>query len=400
MTAAVKASAGWTGWLRPTTAELPDLVRSLHASGSPWIPAGQGEHLQWCRQQQDDGTVVALTNHNRILHHAVDDFTVDVEAGMPLPQLQTALASRNQWLAVDPPPGSPPGSIGGLVARGLSGGLRHRYLGIRDQIVGIGFLRVDGTTAKAGGRVVKNVAGYDLMRLLCGSWGSLALLTRLTLRTYPQPPHRLHLLLAGPVQALLLFRHWLLRSTLTPERVDWWSPSMAQRLGLGLLPCRHEDLLLSVDFCSIAPEAIAAQRQALQEQLPASIHCHTVSSWPTASLADPPDTRQWMVHFGCRPAELPLLMTRPPWRTLCWQAGAGTGLGYGIGELETESMVELRDRLSAHGGFLTILVPPNRERQTQMIEPWQHQPAARVIRAVKQALDPHGLLVPGCLPGA
>ena len=66
------------------------------------------------------------------------------------------------------------GSIGGLVARGLAGGLRQQHLGVRDQIIGIGLLRSDGTSAKAGGRVVKNVAGYDLMRLLCGSWGSLA----------------------------------------------------------------------------------------------------------------------------------------------------------------------------------------------------------------------------------
>lgn len=395
MTAATKGPAGW---LQPARAELPDLVRTLHASRTPWRPAGRGEHLHWCRQGRADGTVVSLAGHNRILHHAVDDFTVDVEAGMALPQLQAALASRNQWLAVDPPPGSLPGTIGGLVARGLSGGFRHRYLGIRDQIIGVGFLRADGASAKAGGRVVKNVAGYDLMRLLCGSWGSLALLTRLTLRTYPQPPHRLHLLLAGPVPELLDFRNWLLRSTLTPERVDWWSASMAQGPGFGELPYNHEDVLLAVGFGSIAPEAIAAQQQALEEQLPASIHCRSVAPWPAAVLADPPASRQWMVHFGCRPAELPLLISRSAARTLHWHAAAGTGLGYGIGELDVDAVVALREQLSAHGGFLTVLVQPN--HVVPMVAPWQRQPAARVINAVKQTLDPRGLLAPGVLPGA
>ena len=395
MAAAQKVPAGW---LNPTRAELPDLVRTLHASRTPWRPAGRGEHLGWCRQGEADGTVVSLASHGRILHHAVDDFTVDVEAGMAMPQLQAALASRDQWLAVDPPPGSLPGTIGGLVARGLSGGFRHRYLGIRDQIIGVGFLRADGTSAKAGGRVVKNVAGYDLMRLLCGSWGSLALLTRLTLRTYPQPPYRLHLLLAGPVQALLAFRNWLLRSTLTPERVDWWSASMARRLGFGTSTNNDEDMLLVVGFGSIAPEAIVAQQLALQEQLPASVHCQPIAPWPSAALADPPGHNQWMVHFGCRPAELPLLITRSTAHTLCWQAAAGTGLGYGIGELDGDAVVALREQLSAHGGFLTVLVQPNRQRPG--IEPWQQQPAARVIRAIKQTLDPHGLLAPGVLPGA
>jgi glycolate oxidase FAD binding subunit len=76
------------------------------------------------------------------------------------------------------------------VARGLAGGLRQRYLGVRDQLIGIELLRADGTRARAGGKVVKNVAGYDLMRLLTGSWGSLALITAVTLRTQPQPPER------------------------------------------------------------------------------------------------------------------------------------------------------------------------------------------------------------------
>ena len=72
-----------------------------------------------------------------------------------------------------------------MIARGISGGLRHRHQGVRDQILGINMIRADGTKAKAGGRVVKNVAGYDLMRLLCGSWGSLALITQVTLRVKP-----------------------------------------------------------------------------------------------------------------------------------------------------------------------------------------------------------------------
>ena len=149
---------------------------------------------------------------------------------------------KDQWLPVDWPRGGEPtttdrsddesqsqaGTIGGLVARGISGGLRQRHLGIRDQIIGIGLLRSDGTAAKAGGRVVKNVAGYDLMRLLCGSWGSLALITEVTLRVQPIRPAHAGLFVSGELANLEGFRAALLLSTLTPERCDWQCPGDGQ----------------------------------------------------------------------------------------------------------------------------------------------------------------------------
>ena len=127
------------------------------------------------------------------------------------------LAKQGQWLPVDLPRAGNSGSIGGLVARGLAGGLRQRHLGVRDQIIGIGLLRADGVEARAGGRVVKNVAGYDLMRLLCGSWGSLALITDVTLRVQPIRPIRRSLIVKGRLSDLERCRAELLRSTLTPN---------------------------------------------------------------------------------------------------------------------------------------------------------------------------------------
>ena len=207
-------------------------MRGLHQDGHPWVPCGLGTRLHWGAPLQpaaDGGAHPRLSTRQlkRILHHAVDDLTVTVEAGLPLAELQAALAEHNQWLPIDWPWGSTPepllpdpcrsaGSIGGLVARGLSGGLRQRHLGVRDQIIGIGLLRSDGISAQAGGRVVKNVAGYDLMRLLCGSWGSLALIHSLTLRTQPIRPARAQLRLAGELQALEGAR----------QLINSWRPSM------------------------------------------------------------------------------------------------------------------------------------------------------------------------------
>ncbi|WP_432785307.1 FAD-binding oxidoreductase [Cyanobium sp. BSA11S] len=188
--------------ITPEPHHLADLLRELHAEGTPWLPAGSGSRLHWGPPVRDTATVVSTQRLNRIVDHAVGDFTVTVEAGTPLRELQEVLRRENQWLTIDWPWGSDAdgngaGSVGGLVARGLAGGLRQRYLGVRDQLIGIGLLRADGVAAHAGGKVVKNVAGYDLMRLFTGSWGSLGLITEVTLRTSPQPPERRGLLLQG-----------------------------------------------------------------------------------------------------------------------------------------------------------------------------------------------------------
>ena len=384
------------GWLRPTLQEAPDLLRQLNVARQPWRPAGLGAHFHWCQPGPWAGQVVSVAGNNRILRHSVEDFTIEVEAGLPLAWLQAALAEQGQWLAVDPPPAASPGTVGGLVARGLSAGLRHRYLGIRDQLIGVGFVRADGVAAQAGGRVVKNVAGYDLMRLLCGSWGSLALLTRLTLRTYPMPPQRRHLLLCGPREPMLQLRQWLLRSCLTPERMDWWSPAMARRLGCGDAP--EGDLCLVISLGSISRDAIKAQEQALVAQLGDSVRMQPLPNWPQVALARPPEPGAWLLHLGCRPASMAQLMLESGAAGLCWHGGLTTGLGYAIGALTVEQVLQLRNRLTAHGGFLTILVQPHATIPSPL-PPWQRQPAADVMLAIKHALDPYGLVSGGCVPG-
>ena len=383
-------------WLRPTLQEAPDLLRQLDVARQSWRPAGLGVHFHWCQPEPWDGEVVSVAANNRILRHSVEDFTIEVEAGLPLAWLQAALAEQGQWLAVDPPPAAGTGTIGGLVARGLSAGLRHRYLGIRDQLIGVGFVRADGVAAKAGGRVVKNVAGYDLMRLLCGSWGSLALLTSLTLRTYPIPPQRRHLLLCGPREPMLQLRQWLLRSCLTPERIDWWSAAMARRLGYGAAP--EGDLCLVISLASISRDAIKAQEQALAPQLGDSVRMQPLPNWPQVALARPPEPGTWLLHLGCRPASMAQVMLGSGVTGLCWHAGITTGLGYAVGALTVEQVLRLRNCLTDHGGFLTILVQPHATVPSPL-PPWQRQPAADVMLAVKHALDPYGLVSGGSVPG-
>lgn len=129
----------------------------------------------------DDLTAAGL---NRILEHDPGDLTCTVEAGVRLSALRATLATTGQRLSLDPP-GDP--TIGALLARNLSGPLRHRFGAPRDLVLGATLVLADGTIASAGGKVVKNVAGYDLARLVCGSKGHLAFIARASFKLHPLP---------------------------------------------------------------------------------------------------------------------------------------------------------------------------------------------------------------------
>jgi len=120
----------------------------------------------------------------RVLEHEEGDLTCTVESGVRLSALNAVLASAGQRLSLDPP-GDP--AIGALLATNASGPLRHRYGAPRDLVLGATLVLADGTIASAGGKVVKNVAGYDLARLVCGSRGRLALIARASFRLHPVP---------------------------------------------------------------------------------------------------------------------------------------------------------------------------------------------------------------------
>src|SRR5262249_30210888 len=136
---------------------------------------------RWRRQalpSVSDGTL------DRILEHEAGDLTCTVEAEIRLSALQQALAAHGQMLALDPP-GDP--TLGACAAANLSGPRRHRYGTMRDLVIGTTVVLPDGTVASSGGKVVKNVAGYDLGKLFCGSGGRLGRIVRLSLRLHPVP---------------------------------------------------------------------------------------------------------------------------------------------------------------------------------------------------------------------
>jgi len=156
---------------------------------------------------------------HRLLEHEAGDLTCTVEAGMRLSALQAALEPYGQRLSLDPP-GDP--TIGGLLAENVSGPLRHRFGAPRDLVLGATLVLADGTIASSGGKVVKNVAGYDLARLVCGSRGRFALIARASFRLHPTPKAAQTLAVETDEPAQLV--RALLASQLQPSALDVLHP--------------------------------------------------------------------------------------------------------------------------------------------------------------------------------
>ncbi|MDG4826557.1 FAD-binding oxidoreductase [Asanoa sp. WMMD1127] len=172
--------------VRPTSSdEAAAALAELSHQGAAVRPVGAGSRAEWGGGDGADTVTVHTGGLDRIVAHNAGDFTAIVEAGVPLAELQRHLAREGQWLALDPPDRG--GTVGGLVATADSGPARHRYGGVRDLVIGITVVLADGSVARSGGTVIKNVAGYDLGKLFAGSYGTLGLVTQVAVRLHPLP---------------------------------------------------------------------------------------------------------------------------------------------------------------------------------------------------------------------
>ena len=168
--------------------EAAELLRSLGEAGRAVRPVGGRTKLDWGGIGEPIAVELETARMARILEHNEGDLTAVLQAGVPLAAAQARFAEAGQMLALDPPLGAGDATtIGGLVAAADSGPLRHRYGGVRDLVLGITLALSDGTIAKAGSKVIKNVAGYDLGKLFTGSYGTLGLILDVTVRLHPKP---------------------------------------------------------------------------------------------------------------------------------------------------------------------------------------------------------------------
>ena len=184
-TASPESSRRWSSSQSSET-ELAAALRCGDAAGLGVVPRGGGTKTGWGNPPVRADLILSTARLNRVIEHAWADLTVSVEAGCTIQNLQNALAEHGQRIAVDPlwPERA---TVGGILSTNDSGSLRIRYGALRDLIIGVTIALPDGTLASSGGKVVKNVAGYDLPKLVTGALGTLGVITRANFRLHPLP---------------------------------------------------------------------------------------------------------------------------------------------------------------------------------------------------------------------
>jgi glycolate oxidase FAD binding subunit len=374
--------------------ELAELIAIANRDRLPVTIAGNSSKLDWGGIVAGTKSIVSTQKLDRLIAHAVGDLTVTVEAGMKFARLQEILATAGQFLPLDPayPDRA---TIGGIIATADTGSLRHRYGGVRDLLLGISFVRADGKIAKAGGRVVKNVAGYDMMKLFTGSYGTLGILTEVTLRVYPLPANSGTVILTGAVDRLQQAAKILLASTLTPIAVDVVSTAFSRHLAISNTPS------LVVKFATI-PESIAQQSaQLLEMGKGLGLKGGSWQGTQAEQLWSGIQTGIWgETPIGCKlgvrltaAVETIAMLDRSTDNT----SKAAIHLNSGIGACtlsDRSHIAPLRSHCEASGGFLSVLQAPAEVKQ--QIDVWGYRGnAVPLMQKIKQQFDPLDIFNPG-----
>ena len=389
-----------------TQAQLSDVVACCAKNNWVILPCGSGSKLHWGGLVKVDPTnhhqgiiVVSCDRLNHLIEHAVGDLTITVEPGMKYAELQATLAKTGQFLAIDPTY-SESATIGGIIATADTGSLRQRYRGLRDMLLGISFVRSDGKIAKAGGRVVKNVAGYDLMKLFTGSYGTLGIISQVTFRVYPIQEGSGTVVLVGEKNNIAKATQILLSSALTPVAIDLLSSNLVKELDLG------KCVGLIVRFQTIIGSVEEQSQKLLEVGNSLGLNSTRYHDYE-AELWNKLKQKIWHSHrntevickIGVIPNKAIETLNQPALENALGLIHAGSGLG----ELHFNSVTlgtiqELRRWCESTGGFLTVLAAPLEMKQK--LDVWGYnQNALDIMRRIKQKFDPQNILNPHSFVG-
>ncbi|HET7467334.1 MAG TPA: FAD-binding oxidoreductase [Candidatus Dormibacteraeota bacterium] len=345
---------------KPRTAEeLASTLRDAASAGKAVTPVGGGRAAGMGGPTARVDVELHVAGLDRVIEHSAADMVVTVEAGITLEALQETLGKAGQFLPLDPF-NSPGHTIGGLLATGWSGPLRLRYGSVRDFLIGIRVALPDGKLASAGGRVVKNVSGYDLMKLHVGALGTLGVIVAASFKVFPRP----------------------LRDV-TVESHDGWT-AMDRVMSLPMAPVAAElfsDGRVLTRFCG-SPEAVDAMVKASEGQLTST------DVWTEHSHAAP---ARWARIAAPRSELRPLLESLPSGAR--WWSSPGVGIAHWA-FVNGEEVMQVRKTVETAGGSLMLLAAPDDLREK--VGAWGTPPATLdLMRRLKDAFDPHHVLNPG-----
>src|SRR5213594_4308834 len=357
--------------------------------------------MHWGNPPSRADVVISLERFNRLVEHDDANLTATVQAGMRVAALQELLGGRHQCLAVDPP--DPQHStIGGTVAANINGPRRMAYGGVRDLVIGMKMVLASGEPIKAGGKVVKNVAGYDMCKLFVGSLGTLGVITEVTLRLTPLPKSSATLTASGTLSQTLQLAAELAASRLLPASVSILNPAAARSSSFpaekALAAVWFEGFEESVSHHIRDTEAIAARLGLDTDVISTERQEHL---WDY--VRDFPLTSDQLIYRLTVPlSQLAEVMTAVSERKsgdvparIISDAGSGTlWLSVEPGNANMEWFASLTSLAQERGGHAIIFAAPPRLKEN--IDVWGAPPSTLpLMRETKRQFDPKGLLNPG-----
>jgi glycolate oxidase FAD binding subunit len=404
----------------PESAEkLAQVMKAASDAGMSMIAVGGGTKLHLGNPPRSAQLAVHTSRLQGIVEYEPDNLTISVRAGTTLENLQRELSTENQFLPLDPPQRSG-ATIGGVVACNASGPIRFRYGTVRDMLIGIRIVHVDGTQTKAGGKLVKNVTGYDMCKLYAGSLGTLGIFSELTFKVQPKPEAVATVFLAYPsLRGAQEAAQAMLHADLTPDAMEALDGQAFEALtgeahvSPWILLLRFGETDASVRWQVDRVREIAATRGGTVFNVldtPESERC-----WQrVASVRESPGSGEELLlkcsvlyHSAVETERrMRAVGERLQARFLC-ACHAGTNILYGryewlngsseAGDVRRE-ITELRRYCVSVGGHMVVeKARPDVKRD---LDVWGYQaPALDLMRRIKTQFDPAGLLNPGRFAG-
>ena len=360
-----------------------DLAIRLRDSEGPVRVVGAGTKIGWGRPGIEAEEISTL-DLDQIVEHNEGDLTAILQAGVPLAKAQEKFASANQMLALDPPDAGG-ATIGGVVAAGDSGPLRHRYGAARDLVLGVAVALPDGTVARAGSKVIKNVAGYDLAKLFAGSFGTLGAIVELAVRLHPMRPTASAEGHGDDPAKIVAAAQALAHSQLEAQALD-----IAWRGGRG-------GVLVRFAGAEAEPQAEAARRRIEREGLESSVMHEDHAAWEAQRVAQRGDLVVRVAALQTRLGDV-LRVTEELGGGMVGRAALGVCWVSLPADAGADGVRKLRDELAP----LSCVVLDAPEEVRRAVDPWGmdgSSGAVDLMRRTKERFDPEGVCSPGLFVG-
>ncbi|REF37951.1 FAD-binding oxidoreductase [Thermasporomyces composti] len=368
--------------------EARDVFVAAARAGQRVLIRGTGTAQSWGAPVHDVDLVVDTTGLDRVLAYNPADMTVAVGAGIPLTDLHATL--REQRVALDAARVAEGATVGGLLATADGGPLRLTYGTLRDLVIGVTVVLADGTVARSGGHVIKNVAGYDLAKLFAGSLGAFGLVAEVVLRLHPRPKATGTLVVPCDVPTAFTHATTLLASPWEPAAVDWCDGTLLARFE-GTPTGVETRLHKAATSLGVDHDIVDGPREA--------------ATWAQVAEVVRGVEGDTVLRAGTRPDALPQLAAALD--SLAAEHGVEasltSSLGVGVhtvrlrgGSLDGHAHVvrAWRRRVLESGGSVTLHRRPH--ALDELVPSWGPAPtSATLLRALKQQLDPDGRLAPG-----